>query len=179
MKVLAFAASSSRNSINKKLVSSAANLLEGGIVDNAEVEVIDINDYEMPLYSVDREQEEGIPDLAHQFYTKIGEADALLIAYAEHNGFYTAAYKNLFDWTSRIDMKVYQGKPSVLLATSPGPGGGGHVLEVAKESAQFFAMEVKAGVSVPRFFDNFDMENGRVTNAEIQGQLESALATLN
>jgi len=51
------------------------------------------------------------------------KADALLISYAEHNGNYSAAYKNLYDWASRIDAKVFQGKPTVVLATSPGPGG--------------------------------------------------------
>jgi len=61
-----------------------------------------------------------VPDLAHQFYKKIGEADALLISFAEHNGSYTAVFKNLYDWTSRIDMKVYQDKPVVMLSTSIG-----------------------------------------------------------
>lgn len=179
MKVLAFAASSSRSSINKKLVSYAANLLEDGIVDNPDVEIIDINDYEMPIYSVDREQEGGVPEQAQQFYKKIGDADALVIAFAEHNGFYTAAYKNLFDWTSRVDKKVYQNKPAVLLASSPGPGGARNVLKTAKQSAPFYGMEVKADVSVPRFYESFDIEEARMSDAEVQEQLELALAKLN
>ncbi|MEE4329860.1 MAG: NAD(P)H-dependent oxidoreductase, partial [Wenzhouxiangella sp.] len=120
MKIIAFAATSSRNSINKQLVTYAA-----GLLDTAEVEILDINDYEMPLFSEDREKELGQPDAAKRFFAKIGSADALLIAFAEHNGSYTAAYKNLYDWTSRIDPRVYQGKPMVILATSPGPGGAG------------------------------------------------------
>jgi NAD(P)H-dependent FMN reductase len=76
---------------------------------HASTEVLDLNDFEMPLFSVDREQAGGIPDFAHQFYKKVGAADALLVSFAEHNGSYSAAYKNLFDWTSRIDNKVYQG----------------------------------------------------------------------
>jgi chromate reductase len=155
------------------LISYAARFL----VDE-EVEIIDINDYEMPLYSVDRERETGIPQQAWQFYEKIGDADTLLIAFAEHNGFYTAAYKNLFDWTSRIDRKVYQGKPAVLLATSPGPGGARRVLQVAKESAPIFGMDVQADLSIPRFYENFDMEYDLVNNSEIQEQLELALAKL-
>ncbi|MGS0726904.1 NADPH-dependent FMN reductase, partial [Shewanella sp. 0m-11] len=114
MKLLAFAASSSTKSINKQLATYAASLVQG-----AEVEILDINDYEMPLFSQDREEELGHPELAQQFFAKIGEADAIIISFAEHNGSYTAAYKNLFDWTSRIDMKVFQNKPMLLLATSP------------------------------------------------------------
>jgi chromate reductase len=179
MKVLTFAASSSRNSINKALVTYAADLLEEVIVENTEVEIIDMNDFEMPLYSIDREKEDGIPEQAYQFYKKIGAADALLISYAEHNGYFTAVFKNLLDWASRIDRKIYQDKPSVLLASSPGPRGARRVLEVAKETAPSFGMNMKADLSIPRFHDNFDMVDGRITNAEIQVELEVALATLN
>ncbi len=173
MNVLAFAASNSRHSINKALVSYAATLINGN------VELIDINDYEMPLYSVDREQEGGIPEQALQFYNKIGQADAILISFAEHNGNVTAAYKNLFDWTSRINAKVYQGKPAVLLATSPGARGASSSLGIAKSLAPYGGLDVKAALSIPSFYNNFDQENGRITNSEIQAQLETALATLN
>jgi len=179
MKILAFAASNSRHSINKRLVSYAATYFKNHDFGNHDVELIDIHDYEMPIFSVDREQESGIPEQAHQFYNKIGAADALLISFAEHNGNYTTAYKNLFDWTSRINQKVYQGKPAVLLATSPGPGGGRNVLASAKTSAPHFTMEVKADLSIPRFYDNFDVENSRISNSEIQAQLEAVLAQLN
>ena len=119
MKIIAFAASNSKKSINKQLVIYAANLLEG-----AEVEVLDLNDYELPLFSVDKEQELGQPQLAQDFFAKIGASDALIISFAEHNGSYTAAYKNIFDWCSRINQKIFQDKPVVLLSTSPGARGG-------------------------------------------------------
>ena len=67
----------------------------------------------------------------------------------------------------------------MLLATSPGPRGGTQVLKAAKDSAASFGTEVKADLSIPRFHNNFDWESGRLTNAEIRVQLESALATLN
>jgi NAD(P)H-dependent FMN reductase len=173
MKLLAFAASNSRSSINKSLVTYAASL-----VKDAEVDLIDINDYEMPIYSSDRENESGIPQLAHDFYSKITAADAVMISFAEHNGSYTAAYKNLFDWTSRIDMKVYQDKPAVLLATSPGPGGASSVLAAAKGSAPYFGLEVKADLSVGKFFDEFDMEKGELKGAEVKDKLMTAVSFL-
>jgi len=166
MKILALAASNNKQSINKKLVTYA-----GSLIDGAEVEVLDINDYEMPIYSVDREEENGIPDLAHAFYKKIGDADALIISYAEHNGSFTAAYKNLYDWTSRIDMKVYQGKPMLMLAASPGPGGGANVLASAKTSAPYFGGEVVAALSFPSFHNHFDVQVGELTDSELQSQL--------
>jgi len=173
MKVLAFAASSSSTSINKQLVTYAAELL-----NNADVEVIDINDYEMPLFSEDKEKELGQPDAAIRFFNKIGAADALLISFAEHNGSYTAAYKNLYDWASRIDPKVYQGKPMVILSTSPGPGGASSVLALAKTSAPFGGGEIKADLSLARFYDIFDTDHGRLKDADAQAQLTAALSRL-
>ncbi|MCK8044646.1 NAD(P)H-dependent oxidoreductase [Shewanella sp. 1CM18E] len=173
MKLLAFAASSSTKSINKQLAAYAASQVAG-----ADVEILDINDYEMPLFSQDREEELGQPEQAQKFFAKLGEADAIIISFAEHNGSYTAAYKNLFDWTSRIDMKVFQNKPMVLLATSPGPGGAATVLTAAAGSAPYFAADVKATLSIPSFFDNFDMEAQALRNPELQSALLEALSNL-
>ncbi|MCO7191031.1 MULTISPECIES: NAD(P)H-dependent oxidoreductase [unclassified Pseudoalteromonas] len=173
MKVLVFAASNSRQSINQQLASYAASL-----IPNAEVEVLDLNEYEMPIYSIERETEGGIPDEAQRFYAKIGAADAIIVSFAEHNGSYSAAYKNLFDWTSRIDMKVYQNTPMLMMATSPGPGGAQSVLGAAVASAPYFAADVKASLSVPSFFDNFDLEVGELTNPDIKQALEAALKLL-
>ena len=173
MNVLAFGASNSRQSINKTLAGYAANLIAG-----ANVELLDINDYEMPLFSEDREKELGQPALAQAFRQKLGDADAIVVSFAEHNGSYTAAYKNLFDWTSRIGTDVFQQKPVVFLSTSPGPGGAANVLAAAVKSGPHFAAKITASVSVPRFYDNFDHETQSITNAEILKELEQAVKTL-
>jgi NAD(P)H-dependent FMN reductase len=173
MKLLAFAASSSSKSINKQLATYAASL-----VPNTTVEILDINDYEMPLFSQDKEELLGQPEAAKSFFAKLGQADAVIISFAEHNGSYTAAYKNLFDWTSRIDQKLFQNKPMVLLATSPGPGGAQTVLTAATGSAPYFAGDVKGSVSIPSFFDNFDSEKQAISNPVMLDELKSALAQL-
>ncbi len=177
-KVLAFAASNSSKSINKQLVTHAANVLQKQHMQDAEIEILDLNDYEMPIYSSDREEASGIPDLAQEFFNKIGQADVVLISFAEYNGSYTAAFKNIFDWASRINSKVYQSKPMVLLSTSPGAGGASSVLASAKNSAPFFAAEVKASLSVPSFYDNFDVESGQLANADLQLELVKSLSSL-
>lgn len=173
MKVLALAASNSSTSINKQLAVYAA-----GLVPNAEVEVLDLNDFEMPIFSEDKEKELGQPELAQRFFKKLGDADVIVISYAEHNGSYSAAFKNVFDWTSRIDMKVYQGKPVIMLATSPGPGGASSVLAAATGSAPYFAAEVKGSLSIPSFYDNFDMEKGVLKNEALAEKLKAIIAEL-
>ncbi|MFC0120165.1 NADPH-dependent FMN reductase [Pseudoalteromonas xiamenensis] len=173
MNVLTFAASSSRQSINKQLATYVASL-----IPNANVNVVDLNDFEMPIYSSDRETESGIPEQAQRFFNIIGEADVIVVSFAEHNGSYTAAYKNIFDWASRINQKVYQNKKMVLLSTSPGPGGAKSVLAQAVGSAPFFAADVKASYSLPSFYDNFDVEKGVVRNETIKEELSALVSSL-
>ena len=171
MKVLAFGTSNSKNSINKKLTFYAAQQ-----INNADISLIDINDFEMPIYSEDREKESGIPQLAHDFYNAIGAADSIVMSFAEYNGSYTSAYKNLFDWTSRIDMKVFQNKPVLMLSTSPGPSGAQSVLAAAQASAPYFAAKVIGAISLPSFYENFDSERSIVTNETFNQNLLSAIS---
>jgi len=177
MKILAFAATSSNKSINNQLVRYMANQLSSQREDT-EIEILDINDYELPLFSEDREAELGQPKLAKAFLDKIGSSNAVIISFAEHNGSYTVAYKNLFDWASRINPKVFQDKDMIMLATSPGPGGASSVLATATASAPYFDGNVKASLSIPSFYDNFDSNQGSIKNDEINEQLLSAVNSL-
>ena len=166
MKILAFAASNSKKSINKKLVSHVAHL-----VQNASVTILDLNDYEMPIYSVDREQETGIPQLAHDFYEQITAANFIMISFAEHNGSYTTAFKNIFDWISRVNGKTFQDKPMLLLSTSTGPRGGATVLETAKNRFPFQGGNVLTSLAFSSFNDNFDDEKG-IINPDLKAKIE-------
>ncbi len=174
MKLLAFAATNSQQSINRALVTYAASQ-----VNADEVETLDLNDFEMAIYSIDRENASGIPEQAQLFFEKIGQADAVLISFAEHNGTYTAAYKNIFDWASRINQKFYQQKPVIMLATSPGPGGAKNVLDTAVTSAPFFDAIVVSSLSIPSFYENFDLEKQTLINEELNSQLISLVTKLN
>lgn len=157
-KIIALAGSSSRSSINKQLATSVAHLFQ-----DATVKVLDLNDYEMPIFSVDKEKATGIPQLAHAFYDAIGTADLIVLSLAEHNGAYASAFKNILDWTSRINAKTFQEKPMLLLATSPGARGGSTVLEIAKNRFPFQGADLKSTFSLPNFHENFDAEKGIIT----------------
>ena len=173
MKLLAFAASNSRKSINRQLVTYAS-----GMIEDAEVEVLDLNDYELPLFSEDREAEIGHPAPARAFAEKIAASDAVMISFAEHNGSYSAAYKNLFDWSTRISQKLFQDKAMVLLATSPGARGGASVLAAATQSTPFFGGHVTASLAIPNFYDNFDVERGALRNEQLKTELAKAVNSL-
>jgi chromate reductase len=167
MKIIAFGASPSKNSINKKLATYAASLFE-----NAEVEVLDLNDFQMPLFTVDVEKEIGQHKLAKAFLAKMESADILVVSMAENNGNYSAAFKNVFDWCTRITAKVFNEKPMLLMATSPGGRGGATVLEIAKNAFPRFGANIKGVFSLPSFDDNFDVEKTKISNHELDSQLK-------
>lgn len=178
MKLLAFAASSSRNSINAKLVQAALKIIQADLAPGAAVETLDLNDFEMPIFSVDREAADGVPAPARLFFDKISAADALLISFAEHNGSYTAAFKNVYDWSSRIDAKVFQQKPMVALATSPGGRGGATVLGVVESTTPHFGADLRGVFSLPKFYDAFDAETMTLKDPAKAAELRDALAKL-
>ena len=171
MKIIAFGASNSKNSINKYLATYAASLFSA-----TEVQVIDLNDYQMPLFSVDLEAEIGQHELAKAFIQTLSTADLLVVSMAEHNGNYSVAFKNIYDWCSRITPKVFQDKPMLLLATSPGARGGASVLEIAKNAFPRYGADVKATFSLPSFNDNFDLEKGVITNEELDTELRKLIS---
>ncbi|WP_395173978.1 NADPH-dependent FMN reductase [Roseibium alexandrii] len=176
MKILAFAASNSRKSINRVLVEYAASRLQSRFLPSAEVEFLDLNDYEMPIYSVDRENADGIHPLARAFFDKIGGADALIVSFAEYNGFVTAAWKNIHDWMSRIDMRIWQDKPVVLLAATPGPRAGANVLGTQEFTAPFFGMDIKGTHGVGKWGEGWDGE--RLIREEDVLRIDEALGAL-
>lgn len=79
---------------------------------------------------------------------------------------------------SRIEGKVFQNKPMLVMSTSLGKGGAASVLNQAKTSAPFFDAVVKGSLSVPSFHDNFDSDKGILTNAELADALKSELEKL-
>ena len=169
-KIIAVAGSKSINSINKQLVTYASSLLE-----NIEVTILDLNDFELPLFGVDLEAEmDGQPENAHKFLNLIKESDGILLSLAEHNGAYTTAFKNLFDWMSRIESKTFFGKSMLLMATSPGARGGQSVLEIAKGRFPYHDANIVDTFSLPSFGDNF--KNGKVVNQELNMQLSTAVS---
>jgi len=176
MKIIAFSASNSRNSINKQLVTHAAEVFKTEIKPDADIETLDLNDYEMPIYSIDRERESGIPQLAQDFLDRIGGADALLISFAEHNGLYTAAFKNIFDWASRLEKDIYQHKPLVIMSTSPGRRGGANVMKIALEGIPRFGGDIRASFTVGKFGENF--KDGRLTDPDLAQELRDGLSKL-
>ena len=170
MKILSFAGSTSSTSINRELVKFVLKSFP-----ESETTLLDLNDYSVPVFSVDLEKD-GFPEKTRHFLGQIAECDAIICSLAEHNRSYTAAFKNIFDWASRIDTKVWQGKKMLLMTASPGGFGGGNVMNTAKTFFPQFGAEIIETFSLPKYYENFDTENGVVQPellAELKGKIEN------
>jgi NAD(P)H-dependent FMN reductase len=169
--IITIGGSNSKNSINKTLAEYV-----GGLIKNVNLIKIDLNNYEMPLFSVDVEAEKGNPINALALNETIEMADGFVISLAEHNGAYSVAFKNTFDWLSRINGKVWRNKPMLLLATSPGPRGGLTVLEIALGRFPFNGGNIIGSLSFPSFHENFN--NGEVVNKELLVAIQKMVSDL-
>lgn len=164
MRVLSFAASNSRDSINRLLVRHVEKMLLDRAGASLTIEHIDLNDFEMPIYSIDRELASGIPDAAQRFYGAIGYADAIVASFAEHNGTVTAAWKNIFDWMSRINSKVWQETPIAVLSATPGPRAGEGVLGYQSSLIPYSGGRLIASVGVGRWGEAYNAESQQLTD---------------
>jgi chromate reductase len=167
-RIITIGGSSSKLSINKQLAEYTGSLVEG-----VEVLNIDLNDYDLPLYSVDIENESGFPTDLETLNGLVEDTDGIVLSLAEHNGAYSAAFKNAFDWLSRIEGKVWRNKPMLLLSTSPGPRGGQSVMELALSRFPFNGGNIIASMTFPSFGQNF--KDGSVINAELNTKLIDAV----
>lgn len=125
-KILAFAGSTRTDSFNKKLVKIAATgAMEGG----ADVTVIDLRDFAMPLYDGDLEQQQGLPSTAKKLKDLMLSHQGLLISAPEYNSSISGVLKNTIDWVSRPSageepLACFKGKVAGIMSASPGGLGG-------------------------------------------------------
>lgn len=168
-KILAFAGSNSSTSINYKLVTYTASLIE-----HHELKLLDLAKYPFPTYSADREKDLGFPDSLEAFRDDIRNSDALLISVNEHNSGPSAYFKNVVDWLSRIDRKFLEDKKILLMSTSPGKRGGRSSREQIESLFPRFGAEVVASFSLPSFKDNFEAGSG-ITDDDLASAHQEAV----
>ncbi len=118
MKVLLFAASLRKESYNKKFIKNARSLLATD--SELELQTVQLEDYEMPMYNADIEAARGLPPDVLKMCEHIAAADALIVSTPEYNGSIPGVFKNMIDWTSRKRPVCWEKKPMLLLGASPG-----------------------------------------------------------
>jgi NAD(P)H-dependent FMN reductase len=168
-RILCFAGSARRDSLNKKLARAAATAVrEAG----ADATFIDLVDYPLPIYDGDLEAEQGAPAAARELAGLVRSHHGLLIASPENNASVSSLLKNTIDWLSRIkEVDVLGGQVAALAAASPGAFGGVRGLYHLRAMLNTLGCEVIATQLVlPRAHQAFDAE-GRLADPRSREQL--------
>lgn len=179
-RILAFAGSARKDSINKRLVQLGARKAEAL---GAQVTLIDLADFRLPIFDEDLEAAEGVPENARRLRELIIGHDGLLIACPEYNSSITPLLKNTIDWVSRRDGDTpggiaYRGKVAALIAASGGALGGLRGLDHIREILSNIGVHVvPMQAAVGNFHQAFD-ETGRLTDERTSRLLDSVIELL-
>lgn len=168
--LIAFGASSNTQSIHKNLANFAANQIK-----DAEVTLLDLNDFKMPTYSVELEEESGIPSEAHKFRESIKNSDGIVIAFAEHNKTYSSIFQNILDWVSKVDQNIWANKPMFLLATSLNHIVGKSVLEKASTNFKLSNSNTIISFFLPSYYQKFSEDDQKITETDLAKKFKAQL----
>jgi len=125
-RILAFAGSTRTESFNKRLIKIAVASAQAA---GAEVTLIDLRDYPLPLFDGDLEAREGLPADGRKLKDLFLAHHGLLMSCPEYNSSITGVWKNTIDWVSRpvpgeAPLACFEGKVAAILSASPGALGG-------------------------------------------------------
>lgn len=169
VRVLVFEASLRRESLNRRLASLAAAVVEenGGAVDRARM-----SDFECPSYDADVEQSKEIPAGAEELRRRLLACDGFIISAPEYNASIPGALKNTIDWASRFRPQPFKGKHGLLMSASPSMAGGNRGLWALRQPLEHLGAPLYPDMfSLAQAHEAFD-ENGRIANAKLQKWFE-------
>lgn len=175
-KILAFAGSLRERAYTKRVLKTA---VEGARKAGAEVNVVDLNDYPMPIYNADLQAAEGFPTAVEDFQKLLLAHDGLLIASPEYNGSLPAGLKNVIDWTSRAngDLKTadcYRGKFAAIMTASPGGFGGIRCLGHLRDVLTILSVNVlPKEIAVTFVGGKFEGDGDEMTDEKTRSMLEN------
>lgn len=170
IRILAFAGSARRESLNRKLlaVAVAATRAAGG-----EVTLLDLNDYALPLYHGDLEDAQGMPENATKLVNLILGHQGLLIASPEYNSMFTPLLKNTIDWCTRADENPFTGKVAAVVSASPGMLGGVRSMQHLRHLLLHLGCHVvPAQCLLPKAHEAFD-DQGGLKNASAEKSVKA------
>ncbi|MDD4974957.1 MAG: NAD(P)H-dependent oxidoreductase [Bacteriovorax sp.] len=179
-KIIAFAGSTRTESYNKKILKAA---VFGAREAGAEVTVIDLRDFPLPLFDGDLEAKEGIPSNGKKLKELFKTHHALLLALPEYNSSMSGVFKNTIDWVSRPEkgetpLQCFDGKVAGLISASPGSLGGLRGLVHARSMLENInVLVMPEQICVPKAAEAFD-EYGILKNEVIKKSIEKLGADL-
>lgn len=176
LRLLAFAASLQRGSVNRKLLALAVEMARA---DGAEVDVAEFAEFDMPLFNADLQEASGFPVGTEELARRVRGADGMLIASPEYNFSLPGTLKNAIDWVSRpLASNPLRNKPVAVIGASTGAFGAvWSQAELRKVLSSTGARVLADELAVGHAHNRFDVE-GRLLDGELRDQLGEVVATL-
>jgi chromate reductase len=179
-RILAFAGSTRTESFNKRLIKIAA---AGARAAGADVTLIDLRDFPLPLYDGDLENRDGLPANGRKLKDLFLAHQGLLLSTPEYNSSITAVLKNTIDWVSRpvpgeAPLNCFDGKVAALMSASPGALGGLRGLVHVRAMLQNIrVLTIPEQVAIPNAGEAFGAD-GSLKDAKQQAAVEALGAKL-
>ncbi len=174
--------STRKGSFNTQVMQAAAKIAAD---EGAQVEVIDLNDYPMPLFNQDLEAEEGAPETVIALKEKFRAADGMFISTPEYNSTTPPLLKNTIDWLSRpsndneAPLACFQNKSAAIVSASPGGWGGMRALDPLRLLLAHIGVNVVGNqLAVADTYDALDDNGNLVLNDQQTTALTGIIKTL-
>ncbi|MDO5102498.1 MAG: NADPH-dependent FMN reductase [Lautropia sp.] len=177
--ILLFNASNSSTSIHASILDAIEPMLAGHALTRRST-----RDVELPLFSQDLEREQtAYPQPAQDFLDLIHSHDAIVLTCPEHNSAIPAAFKNLYDWGTRVAMsrktKLFNERPVLLFSTSGGARGAKTALGYLEMALPFQGASIVGATSIPQYYEHFkDGKPDAATEATIRADVDKLKAVL-
>lgn len=172
-RILVFAGSTREGAFSKQLARAGAIALDG-LSGPQTSNLIDLADFEAPVYNADLEAAKGLPEPIRSFKILARQHDGMMIATPEYNGCVPPLLVNLFSWASRPEgdegPSVFHDRPVALMASSPGGLGGVRVVPRLRDMVSELGMIPASGfVSVPHAHSAFAVDGKLADPAQQNG----------
>lgn len=162
VKILAMAGSTRTESFNKKLLRHA---VVGAQATGAEVTIVDLREFPLPLYDGDLEEKDGIPLNGRELKKIFLDHHGFIFALPEYNSSISGVFKNAIDWISRstqgeAPLAAFKNKVAALVSASPGALGGIRGLVHARSMLQNInVLVIPEQICVGKAMEAFDQES--------------------
>ena len=174
-RILAFSGSARRESLNRKLLNAAVEATRSA---GGEVTLLDLNEFTLPLYHGDLEDEQGMPENAKKLIEHITQHHGLLLASPEYNSTITPLLKNTIDWCTRGDENPFVGKTAAIVSASPGMFGGIRSQTFVRQLLTHLGVYIVPAYCVlPQADKAFD-PSGKLTSTRVQDSVRSLTVEL-
>ncbi len=160
--------STRKASLNRKLVAAMSALFAD---TGAQIKILDLADYDMPIYNGDYEEAHGVPEATLRLIEDMLGCDGIFIASPEYNGSLPPLLKNTIDWTSRVGLDHFKTPVYGIGSASPGALSGIMVMrELRFILARLGAHVVPAQIGLGQAASVFD-ENGQLKSEQRAGEV--------